>query len=91
MKGLRALGAFGAHHLGGFFDGAEAAHSDADDDPGALGIGHGASTPGVGHRHAGRGDGELDEAVHLAGIFAPDMVGRLEVMDLAGDVHGVFG
>ena len=41
--------------------------------------------PGVVHRELRRGDGELDEDVHLLDVFLVDELQRIEVLDLAGD------
>ena len=38
------------------------------------------------HQHVARGDGELDEAVHTAGLFGGNAVGfRIEPFDFAGN------
>ena len=46
---------------------------------------------GVGHRLCRGGEGEVDEAAHLAGLFFVDEEERVEVLDLGGEADGMAG
>ena len=39
----------------------------------------------------GGGNRELGKAVHAAGAFLVDVVGRIEILDLGGDAHPIVG
>ncbi len=43
------------------------------------------------HRLVGGGQGEVDEAAHLAGLFLLHELERVEVLDLGGEADGVAG
>ena len=63
--------------------------TDEDADAGAVRVGD--VQAGVLHGHLGGGDGELDEAVHALGLFAVQIVVRVEALDLGGDARGDGG
>ena len=43
------------------------------------------------HRELRRGDGVLDEDVHLLDVFLLDELQRIEALDLRGDLRGEAG
>ena len=68
------------------FDGVQAAEPHAEDDADPTGVVVIDDEAGMLHQHVARGDGELDEAVHTAGLFGGNAVGfRIEPFDFAGN------
>lgn len=57
------------------FDGVQAAEPHAEDDADPTGVVVIDDEAGMLHQHVARGDGELDEAVHTAGLFGGNAVG----------------
>ena len=78
---------------GGVFalDDVEAADAGADVDADAVVVGLVDLEAGVVHRLLCGGDGEVDEAAHLAGLFFVDEEERVEVLDLGGEAHRMAG
>ncbi len=72
-------------------DDVEAADAGADVDADAVVIFIGDLEAGVGHRLGRGGEGEVDEAAHLAGLFFVDEEERVEVLDLGGEADGMAG
>ena len=72
-------------------DDVEAADAGADVDADAVGDLRRDLEAGVLHGLVGGGQGEVDEAAHLAGLFFVDEEERIEVLDLGGEADGVAG
>ena len=68
-------------------DGAEPADARGDEHPDARGDVRGDLQPGVVDRELRRGDGELDEDVHLLDVFLLDELQRIELLHLTGDTR----
>ncbi len=69
----------------------ETAGGRPDDDPDSLGAHGGNIERSVGHGFFGRDQGKLGAAVHVPQLFGRDVVLRLEVLDLAADLHAEGG
>ncbi len=65
------------------------AAADEDADTGAVVVGDGEA--GIRQSHLGGGGGELREAIHALGVFAVQIVFRLEAFDLGGNAGGNGG
>ncbi len=72
-------------------DDIEAADAGADVDTDAIGDLVGDLEAGVLHRFVRRGQGEVNEAAHLAGLFLIHELKGIEVLDLGGEADGVAG
>ena len=68
-------------------DGAEPADARGDEHPDARGDLRRDLQPGVVDRELRRGDGELDEDVHLLDVFLLDELQRIELLHLTGDTR----
>ncbi len=66
-------------------DDLESADAGADEDTDALGVLRGDLEPRLGHRFLDGGEGKVDEAPHLAGLFFVDKVQGVKVLDLGGE------
>ncbi len=69
-------------------DDIESTDAGADVDADAVAIFFGDLEAGVGHRLGRRGQGEVDEAAHLAGLFLFHEEQRVKVLDLCGEADG---
>jgi hypothetical protein len=69
----------------------EPADAGADVHADAVAIGLVDLQAGVVHRLLRGGDGKVDEAAHLAGLFLVDKEQRVEVLDLGGEADGMAG
>ena len=57
----------------------------------AVAVGVVDDVAGVGHCLSRGGEGEVDEATHLSGLFFVDEEERVEVLDLGGEADGMAG
>ena len=68
------------------FDGVQAAEPHAEDDADPASVVVIDDEAGMFHQHVARGDGELDETIHPAGLLGGDAVGfGVESFDFAGN------
>ncbi len=72
-------------------DDVESADAGADVDADAVAVLRRDLKAGVSHGLRRGGEGEVDEAAHLAGLFFVDKEERVEVFDLGGESDGMTG
>src|ERR1700761_3940307 len=72
-------------------DDIEPAYAGADVNANQIVVFLGDLEAGVSHRFGGSGQGEVDEATHLSGLFFVDEEKRIEVLDLCGETDWMAG